>query len=218
MEDIVVAILAIAVGALFCFRGHLTMRVIIPLWGAFAGFVLGASLVAAGGDSGFLQSVAAWLVGAAVAMVFGLLAYTYFEVSVVLAMSAIGFAIGTSVMVAIGVKWSWLIILVGIAAGTVLAIVAIAGDLPTTLLTVLTAMAGASTIVGGIMLLTGDLNTDQVTETGVTTDVLHDDWWWYAIYGGLVVAGIVSQISATNRMRGSMREAWEASKHPVATS
>ncbi len=51
------------------------------------------------------------------ALLFGLLAYLYYEVSVVLAMSAIGFALGTSLMVAIGVTWSWLIVVIGVIAG-----------------------------------------------------------------------------------------------------
>jgi len=131
---------------------------------------------------------------------------------VALEIAANGFTLGVSAMVAIGVKWDWVIVLVGVAVGVLLAIVALAGDLPMILLTVLTASAGASTIVGGIMLLTNQLQTEQITETGATTDQLHDEWWWYAIWGGLAVAGIVAQISATERIRGTMREAWELSK------
>jgi len=43
----------------------------------------------------------------AVAILFGLIAYLYYEVAVVLAMAAIGFALGTGLMVALGVRWSW---------------------------------------------------------------------------------------------------------------
>ena len=48
------------------------------------------------------------------------------------------------VLVALGVTWSWLIVLSGLALGIVLAMVAIAGNLPGILLVVLSAMAGAS--------------------------------------------------------------------------
>lgn len=216
MQDIVVGLLALAVGAMFCFRGYLTMRVIIPIWGAFGGFVLGAGLVASSNDDGFLRSVLSWVVGFAVALLFALIAYLYFEVSVVLAMTLIGFALGTSAMVAIGVDWSWLIVLVGIAVGVVLAVLAIAGNMPMVLLTVLTAAAGASAMVGGIMLLVGELQTEAITETGGTTDQLHDDWWWYAIWGGLFVAGIVAQVAAAERMNATMREMWEESRRGAA--
>ncbi len=218
MSDVVLGIISILIGALFCFRGYLTMRVIIPIWGAFAGFILGAGVVAAWTNDGFLTSVLSWTVGIVVGLIFGLIAYLYFVVAIVLAMSTIGFALGTSLMVAIGVNWSWLIVLGGVALGTLLAMIAIAGNLPMMLLTVLTALAGASTIVGGITLLAGTVQSEQLTEAGATTDQLHDDWWWYAIFGGLAVAGILVQIASMERISGTMRESWEASARGSATT
>jgi hypothetical protein len=208
MQDVIVGLLAIAVGALFCFRGYLALRVIIPIWGAFAGFVLGAGLVSAGSDDGFLRSVLGWVVGFALALLFGLIAYLYYEVSVVIAMMAIGFALGTSLMVAIGIDWAWIVAIVGIAAGLLLGIAAIAADLPMVLLTVLSALAGASTIVGGVMLLTGALGTDEITESASITDQLHDEWWWYVMYVVIALVGIVAQVRAAERLSASMREAW----------
>ena len=212
MHDVVLGLLALAVGLLFCFRGYLTMRVIIPIWGTFAGFVLGAAIVSSSSGDGFLRTGLSWIVGAVVGLLFGVLAYLYFEVSVVLAMAAIGFSLGVSAMVAIGVSWSWLILIVGVSIGVLLAVVALAGNLPMILLTVLTATSGASTMVAGIMLLTNKLQSASITSSGSVTDRLHDDWWWYAIWGGLVVAGLIAQISAAGRVGGTMREAWDESK------
>ena len=210
MGDIIVGVLAIVVGALFCFRGYIAMRFIIPIWGAFAGFMLGAGLVASFANEGFLTSVLAWLGGFGVAMLFGLLAYLYYEVSVFIAMSAIGFALGTGLMVALGVTWSWLIILVGVAVGTLLALIAMVGDLPMAILTVLTASAGATVILAGVFLLLDVISVDDLTD-GSTTQQISDDWWWYAIYLALVVAGIISQVRGTERLRGSLRDSWDAS-------
>lgn len=210
MGDIVLGSFAILAGLLFCFRGYLAMRVVIPIWGAFAGFMLGAGLVSSLASEGFLVSVLGWVVGAVVALVFGLFAYLYYEISVLLAMSAIGFALGTSVMVAIGVTWSWLIVLVGLAVGVLLALVAIVGDLPMTLLAVLTALGGASVAVTGIMLLFGVISLDDF-DSAATTERLNDDWWWYAMYAGLALLGIIVQIRSTARLRASLRESWTES-------
>ncbi len=207
MEDWIVGVLAIAVGALFCFRGFMTMRIVIPIWGAFAGFLLGASLVDAVTGDGFLGSVLGWLVGLAVAIVFGAIAYLYYEISVMLAMGAIGFSIGTSVMVAVGVSWSWLIMLVGVIVGALLAFVAIVGDLPAVLLVVLTAIGGASIIVFGVMLLTGVIDTSDL-ESAATTEQLDDDWWWYGFYIVVAIVGIVAQFRAVDRLSATMRETW----------
>lgn len=212
MDDIVVGIIAVLTGAVFCFRGYLAMRVVIPLWGAFAGFLLGAGIVA--GDGGFLSTALGWIVGLAVAVVFGMVAYLYYEVSVLIGMMAIGFVLGTSVMVALGVTWSWVIVLSGVVLAVVLAFVAIAGDLPMVLLTVLTALAGASTIVSGTMLLFGVVDLDDF-DSAATTEALADDWWWYAIFIALAVAGMIIQYSDVERRRQSLREAWAS---PTITS
>jgi hypothetical protein len=206
VEDIAVGLIAILVGAVFCFRGYLAMRIIIPIWGAYIGFLLGAGLVS--GDD-FLGTTASWVVGFAVALVFGLLAYLYYVVAVVLGMSAIGFVLGTSLMVALGVTWSWLVVLVGIAAAVALALVAVLGDMPMVILTVLTALAGASTIVTGTMLVGGVLAVSDLG-SGSTTEALDDDWWWYAVYAALVVAGIVAQVRDTERQRATLRDNWSS--------
>ena len=207
MDDIVVGILAIVVGLLFCFRGYLAMRVVIPIWGAFAGFMLGAGLIDSFTGDGFLGSVLGWVVGIALGALFALLAYLYYEISVVIAMSAIGFTLGASLMVALGVTWSWVIVIVGLAVGVLLAILAIVGDLPMVLLTVLTALAGATATVTGLMLLFGVISLEDF-DSAATTQSLTDDWWWYAIYAGLALAGIIAQVRSTTEMRATLRASW----------
>jgi hypothetical protein len=203
MEDVLVGLLAIVVGALFCFRGFLAMRVIIPIWGAFAGFLLGAGLVDVSSDDAYLRSLLAWLVAIGCALVFGIIAYLYYEVSVVLAMAAVGFALGSGAMVALGVTWSWVVVLVGVALGAIVA------DLPMIILVVLTAFAGATTIVLGVMLLGGVVDTTDF-DVAATTEKLDDDWWWYVSYVALGVVGTIVQARYTARMRATMREQWSA--------
>jgi hypothetical protein len=207
MPDVIVGVVAVVAGALFCFRGYLAMRVIIPIWGTFVGFVLGAGLVAGFAGEGFLGSALAWVVGLATALVFGSLSYLYYEVSVLITMSAIGFALGTSLMVALGIRWSWLVVLVGVLVGTLLAVVAIVADVPMALLAVLTAFAGASAMVGGLMLVLGVVSTSDF-DPDLTAQRPTDEWWWYALYGGLAVAGVIVQLVSAASLRGSMRESW----------
>ncbi len=205
MNDVALGIIAILTGAVFCFRGYFAMRLVIPVWGAFAGFMLGAGIVS--GDAGFLGNALGWLVGLAVAIVFGVIAYLYYEVSVIIGMMAIGFALGTSLMVALGVDWSWLVVLSGVVLAAALAFVAIVGDVPMVLLTVLTALAGAGTIVAGLMLLVGTIDVEDF-DIGATTETAADNPWWFVIYGGLVVGGIIAQFTDTDRRRTTLREAW----------
>jgi hypothetical protein len=206
MDDVVVGVITLLTGAVFCFRGYLAMRIVIPIWGAFAGFLLGAGLLSSG-DEGFLGTTLGWIVGLALAVVFALIAYLYYEVAVIIGMSAIGFAIGTSVLVALGVTWSWVIVLSGVALAVVLAVVAIVGDLPMVLLTLLTALAGSSAMVNGLMLLFGAVDLDDYTIAS-TTEVAADDWWWFVIHAALAIGGIVAQLLDVDRRRSTLREAW----------
>lgn len=207
MSDWVAGLLAIGIGAVFCFRGFLAMRFVIAVWGALVGFTLGASL--GGGDSGILATGLSWILAIVLAVLFALIAYLYYAVSIAIAMGSIGFTIGASIVVALGISWSWLIVLAGLALGVTLAIIAIAGDLPTMLLVLLSALAGASAITGGIMLLTGALDTEQISRSAAATESLNDDWYWYVIWIGLTIGGIIVQISEAARLTGSMREAWD---------
>jgi Domain of unknown function (DUF4203) len=214
MNDIVVGVLAILTGAVFCFRGYLAMRIIIPLWGAFAGFMLGAGIVS--GSDGFLGSALGWIVGIVMAVVFGLLAYLYYEVAVIIGMLAIGFTLGTSLMVALGVTWSWVIVLSGVALAVVLAFVALVADLPMALLTILTAMAGASAIVGGLMLVFGVTDVGDF-DSARTTTTLADDWWWYAIYLALSIGGMIAQFVDVDRRRETLRASWSTGIGPTTS-
>jgi hypothetical protein len=100
-------------------------------------------------------------------------------------------------------------VLVGIAGGVLLAVLAIVSDFPMILLVLLSALAGASAVTAGLMVLTGAIETQDFTDEAVTAQA-GDDWWWYLVYGVLAVAGIVYQMRAMERVRGSMRESWEA--------
>jgi hypothetical protein len=210
LDDILVGIFALIVGLFFCFSGYFALRVVIPIWGAFAGFMLGAGLVDNFTDEGFLASALGWVVGLAIALVFGVLAYVFYEISVIIAMGAIGFALGSTLMVALGITWSWVIVLVGLAVGVLLAIFAVVGDMPMIVLTVLSALAGASAATTGIMLIFGAISLSDF-DSAATTDRLNEDWWWFAIYAVLAVAGLIVQMRNTTRLRASMREAWTRS-------
>lgn len=208
MKDVVVGIIVIAIGALFCFRGWLAMRIVIPLWGALAGFALGAGLIQAWTGDGFLSTTFSWVIGIIFAIVFFFLAYLYFEVSVVVAMMFIGFAIGVAALSAIGVTWNWVLGLAGIVLGLTLGVVAVITNLPMGLLTVLTAMGGSTAIVTGVMLLVGTVNVDDF-DNGVTTkELIQDNPWWIVLYVALVIAGIVAQVALAEKVDRTLREGW----------
>lgn len=214
MDDVIFGLIAIGAGTLFCLRGYRAFRLAIPLWGAFVGLAFGAGVVASATGDTFLATPAGWLAGVLGAALFGGLAYLYYAASVVIGLGSIGFALGASAMVALDVRWTWVVILAGVAAGALLAAAAIAADLPMLLLVVLSALAGASAITAGIMLLVGTIGTAEFDDRGITTRA-NDSGWWFAVFLAFAILGIVTQTRAADRLRGTMRSSWAGERRPA---
>lgn len=205
MSDEVLGILAIIVGVIFCFGGYWVLRYVIALWGAFAGFGIGAGLVATINNQVFLANALGWVVGLVLALVFAVFAYLYYAVAVILSMGSIGFALGSALATALGASDGWLVILVGLVLGIVVALLALAFNLPMMLLVFLSAAGGATVVVAGAMLITGALDRTDLT---TATTAVRSEWWWYAVYLALFVAGLVTQARRT-AVRGRPPAAWQ---------
>lgn len=200
MSSIAIGLIAVIVGAVFCFWGVVAMRVVIAVWGAFAGFNLGAGLVAGISHDAYLGTPLGWIVGIAVAILFAVLAYLFYAVAILLAMVSIGFALGTALMAAFGVDWSWVIIGVGVICGALLAWAALAVNLPAVLLVVLSALGGSTAIVAGLMFLSDTIRTTDVAGDQVTATVA-EHWWWWVLYIGFAIIGVVAQVRLLGQNR-----------------
>jgi hypothetical protein len=210
MADIVLGVLAILVGLMLCFGGQMFLRFVFPIWGAFAGFSFGAGLVAAWSDESFLGSAFGVILGIVFALIFAIFAYFFYAAGVVIAMAAIGFAIGSGLMVALGIDWNWVAVIVGVVVGALLGVGAVIINAPMLLLILVSSFAGAIVVVTGGMLLTGAI--ESANFSGSTfVDRVDDDWWWYALFVVLAVMGILSQARSAAAMRRGMREAWSSS-------
>jgi hypothetical protein len=207
MIDILLGLLAILAGTLLCFFGAFVLRLVFPIWGAFAGFAFGAGLVAGFAEERFLGSVLGWALGIVFALIFAIFAYLYYAVAVVLVMASIGFLLGSGLVVALGIEWTWVAAAVGLVVGALLGVAAVVADVPMLVLILLSAAAGAGAVVAGFMLLTGALESATFTD-GSITRAIQDDWWWYAAFLALAVAGAFFQALKVAAMRSSMRQAW----------
>ena len=209
MADILLGLLAIIAGGAMLVAGQLVLRLMLPIWGFFAGFAFGAGLVADLADDRFLGTVLGWVLGLVFALVFALLAYLYYYVAVVIAMAAFGFAIGSGLVVALGIDWNWLAVLVGLFVGAIIGLAAIFADVPMIVLVILSSFAGAVGVVGGIMLLVGALDSADFTR-GDFTNTVNNSWAWSLLLLVLAFAGILIQARQRALMRRSIQEAWYA--------
>ena len=183
------------------------LRLVIPIWGFFAGFAFGAGLVAEFADEHFLGTVLGWVLGLVFALIFAVLAYLYYYVAIVLAMGASGFAIGSGMVVALGISWNWVAVLVGLVVGLAVGLVSVFANMPMIVLVVIGSIAGAVGVIGGLMLLVGSLNSADFSR-GDFTDTVSNSFGWSLLLLVLAVGGIVVQARQRAVMRQSIHEVW----------
>jgi hypothetical protein len=209
MADIILGLLAIIAGGVMLVAGQLVLRIVIPIWGFFAGFAFGAGLIAAISGDHFLGTVVGWLVGLVFAVIFAILAYLYYYVAIVIAMGAGGFAIGSGIVVALGINWNWVAVLVGLVVGILVGLVSIFTNIPMVMLVFIGSIAGAIGVTGGLMLIFGTLNTSDWNH-GDFTNAVSDSWLWSLLVVVLAILGIVFQLRQRALMKQTIREAWYA--------
>ena len=112
-----------------------------------------------------------WVLGLVFALIFAVFAYLYFAIAVILAMAAFGFAIGSGLVVALGIDWNWVAVLVGVAVGAIVGLVSVFGNMPMIVLVVISSVAGAVGVVAGLMLLVGSLDSADFTRGAFTDKV-----------------------------------------------
>lgn len=205
MSQIILGILAIAAGAVFCFRGYLAMRAVIGVWGGFVGFGVGASLVAAFTQQPLLSGPLGWVAAIVGAALIGGLAYTFYAVAVILAMGSVGFGLGSGAAGLFALP-QWMLVVAGVIGAGALIALAVVTNMPEVLLILVAASGGASAIVAGIALVMG-LVPLSGAEQGALGEVLGEHWWLNVAYLVLLGAGIVTQLRrrSTANLRASYR-------------
>ena len=145
-------LIALLFGAFVCFAGYRFFLVLLPIWGFFFGFGVGAQAVQAFLGQAFLGTVTSWVVGFIVAVLFAVLSYLFYIVAVALMGGSLGYGLAVSLLGAIGFPFGFITWLIGIAVGAVLAYVTIAFNLQKYVIIIATALGGAGLAVGTLLL------------------------------------------------------------------
>ena len=192
----VIAIVALLVGAAFCFGGFKFFLLLLPLWGFVVGFNVGTDAVTAiFGDRTFATVVE---LGRGVRR---RPAVRRVLVPLVLAGRRAPGRVGRlhpglerlgpdrrrpTGFIAFGI---------GLVVAVALAIAVLALNVPKLLVIVLTGLGGAATILAGWFVLTGAIPTDNIHWTTVGKEIL-DSWFWLIVWGVVAAAGILAQLRA----------------------
>jgi hypothetical protein len=195
-ELLCATLIALVLGLVITFGGYRLFLVLLPIWGFFFGFALGAQTLQALFGMGFLSTVTSWVVGFFVGAIFGLLAYLFYTVGVALIAGGLGYALGAGFMNLIGLDWNWLVWIVGIVVAIVAVVVTFLFNLQKYVIIAATAIGGAGVIVGTLMFGYTGMALASFFENPIRT-ALQDRPIWTIIFLIIAVAGIVLQIMTT---------------------
>ncbi len=185
-------VVAALIGLSLVLRGYPMIRGVISLFGALVGFVVGAALTGQITHTGLFQTPVDLIGGAIGAVVCALVAFFVYKVAMIGGLAAIGFTLGTSLMVALHVTAPGASLIVGILLALALAVIAWRLDLPALILVILTVLTGASITTFGTLVAMGRVSGPVLAPSQLAV-VVGQGWGWYMLYLGLVVLGLVSQ-------------------------
>ena len=199
MNTILVALFALVLGGLFLLWGYRIFLVMLPIWGFFAGFWLGAQTTSLLFGAGFLATTTGWVVGFFIGLIFALLSYFFYMFGVALIAAAVGAALTTGLLSLFGLETGLLVFLAALVGAVVVAGLTLLLNLQKYVIIILTAVGGANSVILSVLLLFGRVSLDDLSAAGnAIRPVLQDSWFWALVWIILAVVGIVFQIR-TNR-------------------
>ncbi len=198
--------LAIAIGLAFAFYGFRVFLVLLPIWGFFAGFLLGANGMQAIFGDAFLSSVTSWVVGFLLGLLFAVLSYLYYWVAVILLGGALGYQLTIGLLQWIGFDAEGIIAFVlALIVGAIFAVGFFLLQMPAVLVIVATAITGAVATIAGVVIALGLVPVAALDGgiLGAASRYVHPDtgelvnvefgWIWIIIGIALAFAGAIYQ-------------------------
>jgi len=192
----IIAIVAVLIGAAFCFGGYRFFLVLLPLWGFLVGFNVGTDAVSAIFGDGTFATVTSWVVGFVLALVFAVFSYLWYWLAVAILGGSVGYMLGVSAWGLIGNEQGFIALVIGLVCAAILAIAVLALNVPKLLVIVLSGLGGAATILTGWFVLTGAIATDNIHWTTVGHEITKN-WFWLIVWGVLAAAGILAQVASS---------------------
>lgn len=190
------SLLALLLGALLLFGGYRLFLVLLPIWGFFFGFAIGAHTVTLLFGDAFFATVTGWVVGFFAGLLFGLLSYLFYAVAIAVVSGSLGYGVGVGLMGLIGLDGlSFVTWLVGIVVAIIFIFVTFRFNLQKYVIVAATSAAGATTVIGTFLLVFGGLTVEDFGRNPVR-QAIGDSFWWTVFWLVLLVLGIIVQLQA----------------------
>jgi len=190
------AILALVIGILALVAGYRLFLLLLPIWGFFAGFAMGAHATTLIFGTGFLSTITSWIIGIASGLLFAVLSYMIYLVGVALLSAAFGYFLGAGVTL-LFLDPGLIVTLVGLAGAVGMAFLVLSFNIQKPILEFITSFGGATAVLTGVLLLFGTISIEALGQNPVRA-VIDDSIFWLITWLVLGFVGFGIQI-ASNR-------------------
>jgi len=193
LEVLLFAFLAIVVGIGLSFMGYAAFRVLLPIVGFLAGFWLGMDLVSNFAANYPIMGISLGLViGFVLGAVFAAVAYFVYSLAIIIFGLSLGYALGAGFMLLIGFQNGFFTFLVGVIVAIAMGVLFMRTDMPKLYIMGLTAFAGASALIAGVLVLFGQIPPSQLG-LAVLNPYIAQSWFWLIVWAVIGAVGLSVQ-------------------------
>lgn len=196
LEVLLFFIFAIVIGLMFLFFGYPMFRILLPIWGFFAGVAIGVQGMQSIVGDGFIGLSMGFVLGLVFGAVLAALAYFMYTLAVYLFGITVGYVIGSGLVMALGFNQGFLSALVGVVVGIVFAVLFANMKMPKYLIIFLTGAAGAMGVIMGLFALFGAVPAVPQS-LALTSYLVSGSFFWVILWVVLAAIGILFQYALT---------------------
>jgi hypothetical protein len=190
------ASIALLFGLVVTFSGYRLFLFLLPIWGFFTGFVLGAQTIDFLFNTGLFATVTGWVVGFFVGLIFAVLAYLFYFIAVGIISFSLGYGATVALLSWIGLSTGFLLWLIAVIVGVALAVVVYMFNVQKYAIIVATAVGGTGMIIYTFLAVFNGAAAVSLLNNPVGMAVTNSFGWllFFLVVAGMGIAG---QIMAT---------------------
>ncbi|HMN26633.1 MAG TPA: DUF4203 domain-containing protein [Caldilineaceae bacterium] len=192
-ELLCATMIALIFGLALCFGGYRFFLLLLPIWGFFFGFALGAETIQALLGTAFLGTVTGWVVGFFAGAIFAVLSYIFYLAGVAFVAASLGYMLGVGLMGAIGIDFGFLAWIVGVVLAIIVAALTLFLNIQKYVIIAATSIGGAAMIVGTLMFGAEGLDAARAVSNPIRT-MLQGNFLWTLVFLVIAILGIFVQI------------------------
>jgi len=196
VQIIFISLIVFLLGLAMMIYGYRIFLVLLPVFGFFAGFWLGADITSLVLGIGFLGTIAGWVAGFVLGLIFAFFSYMFFKFAIGVQAMIITYGIITGLFGAF-LESGILSASIGVALALVVLFLTFAFNLQKIIVIVITSIVGSNAILLSGLLLFGRVTLQNLQASGSSIiPIVRDSWLWLLVWLVLAGAGVWGQVRA----------------------